>query len=309
MIRVAAAQTAPVFLDRAATTARVIEWLEKAASQDVHLLAFGETFLPGYPVWIDPTGGARFGDPGQKEAYRAYLDGAVRLDGPELAEIAAVSKATGVFAIVGAVERVGDSVYCSAIPVDPEQGVLAPHRKLKPTYEERLVWADGDGHGLRHHVVRGVRVTMLNCWENWMPQARHAVYAAGTDLHVAVWPGGPHNTKDITRFIALEGRAYVLSASALLRSSDIPDAFPLKSAMPADETFMRGGSAIAAPDGQWLVEPVVDEEQLVIATVDPAVVARERHNFDPVGHYSRPDVFDVRVDRTRRRAAVFSDGD
>jgi len=178
-----------------------------------------------------------------------------------------------------------------------------------PTYEERLVWGQGDGHGLRVHPVAGARVGGLNCWENWMPQARHALYAQGEELHVSVWPGNPRNTADITRFIALEGRVFSLAANGLLGLADIPTGFPLREELAASPvtTYCRGGSAVAAPDGSWLVEPVADEERLVIADLDLALLGRERQNFDPAGHYSRPDVFRVEVDRQRRAAAVFRD--
>lgn len=143
-----------------------------------------------------------------------------------------------------------------------------------------------------------------------MPQARHAMYAQGADLHVSVWPGSRRLTEDITRFIALEGRVFSLAASGLLSLDDVPSDFPLREALEAqpDTTYQTGGSAIAAPDGTWVVEPVDDDERLVIADIDVAMVRGERHNFDGTGHYSRPDVFDVRVDRRRREASMFSDG-
>lgn len=143
-----------------------------------------------------------------------------------------------------------------------------------------------------------------------MPQARHAMYAGGPDLHVSVWPGARRLTEDITRFIALEGRVYSLAVSGLLALEDVPSDFPLRDVLESqyESAIATGGSAIAAPDGTWIVEPVEHEERLVVADVDPAMVRRERQNFDPVGHYSRPDVFAVQVDRRRRDAASFVDG-
>src|SRR5262249_34939183 len=150
-------------------------------------------------------------DRDQKEAYRTYLEAAVHIDGPELRAIAAAARQHDVFVILGVAERAGPgsgSVHCTLVPIHPQCGVLAPHRKLVPTYEERLVWAPGDGYGLEAHEFDGVRIGALNCWENWMPQARHALYAAGVELHVALWPGAVRNTRDATRFIALEGRQF-----------------------------------------------------------------------------------------------------
>ncbi|QIS12819.1 carbon-nitrogen hydrolase family protein [Nocardia arthritidis] len=306
-MRIAAAQARPAWLDSTAGTKLVIEWLTRAAGQGVELVAFPETFLSGYPIWLAPLDGARFDDPVQKAAYAYYLDAAVELDGPQLATIRAAVGDLGVFCYLGITERVRGTVYCTLVAIDPVRGVVGAHRKLMPTYEERLVWGIGDGNGLRAHDFGGFRVSGLSCWENWMPQARHALYADGATLHISTWPGSVRNTRDITRFVALEGRVYSLAASAVLEYADVPTDFPLRAELLAlvEPAGYDGGSAIAGPDGRWLVEPVVGAEQLVVADIDPAEVARERQNFDPAGHYSRPDVFTVTVDRRRRNPAVF----
>lgn len=310
-MRIAAAQAHSVWLDSGQTTAKVVRWLEDAAAQGVELIAFPETFLSGYPFWLELTGGARFNDARQKQAYAAYLDAAVELEGPELAQIAEAARDLGVFVYLGTTERGADgargTVFCTLVAIDPSAGVVSAHRKLMPTYEERLVWGQGDGQGLRVHSVGEARVGGLNCWENWMPQARHAMYAQGEDLHVSVWPGNPRNIVDIARFIALEGRVFSLAANGLISLDDVPRGFPLYDELAAlDVTdYCRGGSAVVAPDGSWVVEPVADEERLIVADVDLARVREERQNFDPTGHYSRPDVFNVEVDRRRRRATQF----
>ncbi len=312
-MRVAAAQARPHWLDPAATTKKVLDWLQQAAEQDVRLIAFPETFLSGYPFWLELTGGARFNDARQKRAYAAYLQAAVEIDGPEIAQVTEAARDLGMFVYLGTTERATGSargtVFCTLVAIDPTAGVVSTHRKLMPTYEERLVWGQGDGHGLRVHRLGSMRVGGLNCWENWMPQARHALYSQGEELHVSVWPGNPRNTADITRFIALEGRVFSLAANGLISLSDVPADFPLRDELEEAgvEDYCRGGSAVAAPDGTWLVPPVPDEERLVVADLDLALVAQERHNFDPTGHYSRPDVFRTEVDRRRRDAAHFQD--
>jgi nitrilase len=309
-MRIGAAQTAPAWGDPTATAAVVVEWMGRAANAGVELVAFGETFLAGYPYWVARTDGARWDAADQKEAYAFYLDAAVRLDGPELALIREAATDLGVFVYVGIAERSasGGTVYATLVAVDPEAGVVSAHRKTMPTFEERMVWGIGDGHGLRVHDVGRVRVGGLNCWENWVPVVRHSLYAQGIDLHVAVWPGSTRLTEDITRFIAKEGRCYVLSAGAILRDTDVATAFPLKEAsFDRPEMAYNGGSAIAAPDGSWLVAPVAGEERLVIADIDVATVRGERQNFDPAGHYFRSDVFSVTVNRRRLEPGTFTE--
>lgn len=312
-MRVAAAQASSVWLDKDATTTKVLALLTEAAAGDVELLAFPETFLSGYPFWVERTDGARFNSEQQKASYAAYLEAAVEIDGSQLRAITEAVRDLGIFTYLGVTERgsgpARGTVYCTLVAIDPARGIVGTHRKLMPTYEERLVWGAGDGHGLRVHPVGDARVGGLNCWENWMPQARHALYAGGEDLHVSVWPGSPRHTRDLARFIALEGRVFSLAACGLLRLDAVPGDFPMRELLgeAAEHDYYDGGSAIAGPAGDWLVEPVVGEERLVVANLDLAAVRRERQNFDPTGHYSRPDVFEVRVNRRRLSAAVFQD--
>jgi len=171
-----------------------------------------------------------------------------------------------------------------------------------PTYEGRLTWSPGDGHGLRVHRLGPFTVGGLNCWENWMPLPRAALYAQGEDLHVAIWPGGVHNTHDLTRILAREGRSYVLLVCGLMRPSDFPADTPYLDQILVDSPpfFANGGSCESAPDGSWVVEPVVEQEPLIVTTLDHGLVREERRNFDPVGHYSRPDVTQLIVNRVRQ---------
>lgn len=315
VMRIAAAQVHAAWLDTPRTTYIVTDWLGRAAAEGVELVAFGETFLGGYPLWLSKTDGARFDDADQKRAYAAYLDAAVELDGAEVATVIEAVRDHGVFTYLGSAERgVGTgrgTVYCTLLAIDPQRGLVSAHRKLMPTYEERLAWGNGDGHGLRvHDGPGGFRVGGLNCWENWMPLARTAMYAGGEDLHVAVWPGAVAITRDITRFVALEGRVFALSAGTLITSADIPSSFPLADAVRADmgDLGYDGGSCIAGPDGEWIVPPVAGIEGLVCADIDLARVREERQNFDPTGHYARPDVLRLEVSRRRLAAVEFDDG-
>jgi nitrilase len=310
-MRVGIAQDSPVFLDPRASTDRAIAWMSKAAKEGARLLCFGETWLPAYPFWLSQTGGSRFEDSDQKKAYARYLEAAIEEDGPELRRLAEASSDLKIALVMGFAERgrgtASGSVYASLSFIHPERGCAAPHRKLVPTYEERLAWCPGDGHGLRVHELDGVRVSALNCWENWMPQARHALYAQGAQLHVAIWPGSERLTRDITRFVAREGRLFCVSASGMMSREDVPDDYVLAPKL-EQGVYYDGGSCVAAPTGDWVAKPLVGEHALVLAELDMGRVSEERQNFDPTGHYARPDVFDVRVDRRRRAAAHFDGG-
>jgi nitrilase len=246
---------------------KVLARLEDAAAQDVELLAFSETFLSGYPFWLELTGGARFDNPAQKRAYGLPRGGSWRWTAPRSGRSPRRrgiwgSSSTSVPPSEGR-SRPAGTVFCTLVAIDPLAGVASTHRKLMPTCEERLVWGTGAGHGLPVHRYAGTRVGGLNCWENWMPQARHALYAQGEELHVSVWPGNPRNTADITRFVALVGRVFSHAANGLISLSDVPSDFPLYSEFQeAGVTdYCRSASAIAGPDGSWVVEPVVGEER------------------------------------------------
>lgn len=315
MLTICLAQLAPVWLNRAATLDKIVAAVHEAAGAGAGLIVFGETLLPGYPFWLDATGGARFNDPVQKDLFAHYHREAVSIERGDLAPLVAACRARGVHCVVGVLERPedrgGNSLYCSLVYIDAGGRVRNVHRKLQPTYEERLVWSPGDGHGLRVFDLSGFRMGGLNCWENWMPLPRAALYGLGETLHVAIWPGNARNTEVLTRFLAREGRSYCVSVSGLMRPADVPADVPHRQlivdnlgAVPAD-----GGSCLAAPDGSWLIEPVTGREALTYAELDPREVVRERQNFDVAGHYSRPDVTRLTVDRRRQRTVDYRDGE
>jgi nitrilase len=313
LITVGLAQIAPIWLNRDATLAKIIDYIGRAAEQQCRFVTFGEALLPGYPFWLELTDGARFNSTIQKDIHAYYLQQAVQIEAGHLDDVCAAAAKHGIAVMLGCIERPldrgGYSAYCSRVYIGPDGTIGSVHRKLVPTHEERLSWAPGDGHGLRVHPLDSFTVGGLNCFENWMPLSRAALYGQGEDLHVALWPGSLRNTQDITRFIAKEGRCFTISISALMRREDFPADTPHLGRILADcpEWLADGGSCIAAPNGEWVIPPSVGSECLLVATLDRREVQRERQNLDQAGHYARPDVIRLVVDRRRQSVASFDD--
>jgi nitrilase len=312
-LKVALAQSSPVWLDKGATIEKVKSFISQAGEAECDLVAFGEGLLPGYPFWLSMTNGSEFNSRIQKEIHSHYARNAIQIERGDLDEICTLAKEKQLAVYLGIIERAvdrgGHSLYCSLVYINKEGKILSVHRKLQPTYEERLTWSPGDGHGLQVHSLKEFRVGGLNCWENWMPLSRMALYGLGENLHVATWPGSDENTSDITRFIAKESRSFVISVSGLMRIEDFPKETPhLKTILQnATPVIANGGSCIAGPDGEWIVAPVIDTEGLIISTLDINRVYEERQNFDSVGHYSRPDVTQLIVNRERQSVIKIKD--
>ena len=312
-LTVGLAQIAPVWLDRDATLAKVVDWIGEAADRDCELVVFGEALVPGYPFWVERTDGARFESELQKKFYSHYVRQSVSPADGDLDPVRRIARDRGIAVYLGVMERAtdrgGHSLYACMVFIDANGEIRSTHRKLMPTYDERLVWATGDGNGLRTHRLGPFTVGGLNCWENWLPLPRAALYAQGEDLHVAIWPGSLRNTGEITRFIAREGRSFVASVSGLMRRRDIPDGIPEVELLRevADDVMADGGSCLASPAGDWILEPETGNESLRVAELDHRVVLEERQSLDVVGHYARPDVTRLVVDRRRQSTAEFLD--
>lgn len=311
ILKVSLAQMAPVWLDRDRTLEKVCSYIEEAAAEGSELVVFGEALVPGYPFWVERTEGARFNSQLQKEMYAHYVEQGVQIDAGHLDQVCKIAKQKKIAVVLGTVERASDrgghSMYCTLVYIGNEGQVEHTHRKLMPTYDERLVWSIGDGNGLQVNKLKNFTVGALNCWENWMPLSRAALYGQGEDLHVAIWPGSERNTKDITRFIAQEARSFVISVSGLMRKSDIPKSVPHADQIIAksEDVLADGGSCLAGPDGNWIIEPQPNKEGLFTAEIDFRKVLEERQNFDPAGHYSRPDVTQLVVNRDRNSIVKF----
>ena len=305
-IKVGLAQISPVWLNKKNTISKIEDYINNAADQKCQLVVFGEALLPGYPFWVEFTEGAKFNTPIQKELFAYYMSQSIQPYSQDLESIRKLSKDKKIAIVLGSIERAADrgghSLYCSLVYINSAGEIQSVHRKLMPTYEERLVWSPGDGHGLRVHPLGPFTLGALNCWENWMPLPRATLYGLGEDLHIAIWPGSKRNTVDITRFIAQESRSYVISVSALMHKKNIREDLPHAELMLENcpDIMADGGSCLAAPDGTWIIEPVQNKEVLLTAEISHQHVKEERQNFDPSGHYSRPDVTELHVNRKRQ---------
>ncbi len=305
-IKVGMAQIAPAWLNKKANIKKIEASILEAADQSCDLVVFGEGILPGYPFWLSFTHSSAFENKAQKEIHAHYVDQSICIEEGDLDSITTLAKKENIAIYLGIIERPldrgGHSLYCSLVFIDKEGVIQSVHRKMRPTYEERLAWSAGDGHGLKTHPMELFRLGGLNCWENWMPLSRAALYGQGENVHVAVWPGNLRNTQDITRFIALESRSYVISVSGLFSKALIHESIPHYDLMRqlCPDIPDTGGSCIAAPDGTWLIEPIIQKEGLFCAELDIMKIYEERQNMDPAGHYSRPDVTQLNVNRARQ---------
>jgi nitrilase len=306
ILKIGMAQISPVWLNKEKTLDKVKSIIIEAGTKKCELIVFGEGFVSGYPFWLSLTNASEFNSTIQKELYAHYVNNSVQIENGDLNEVCKLAIENNIAIYLGIIERAknrgGHSLYCSLVYIDAKGKIKSVHRKLQPTYEERLVWAVGDGNGLQVHELKQFCVGGLNCWENWMPLVRTSLYGLGENLHIAVWPGSEHNTGDITKFIAKESRSFAVSVSSLMRIKDFPKETPHleKILKKSPKILANGGSCIAGPDGEWIVAPVTNKEGLIISTLDFNRVLEEHQNFDSVGHYSRPDVTKLTINRERQ---------
>jgi nitrilase len=299
----AVVQMASVPDDPLATAETAAARLRESASKGARLVVFPEALIGGYPK------GASFGapigmrKPEGREAFARYHAAAIDLDGPEVALLAEACAETGVFAVVGVIERDGATLYCTVLYFDGAKGLVGKHRKLMPTAGERLIWGFGDGSTMPVFKTDLGTIGAVICWENYMPALRMHMYHQGVSLYCAPTADDRDTWLPTMQHIALEGRAFVLTACQYItRTAYGPDHESALGDEP-DRVMMRGGSAIISPLGRVLAGPDFSGETILYAQIDPAEVMRAKFDFDVTGHYARPDVFELVVD-ARAKPAV-----
>lgn len=296
--RVAVVQATPVFLDREATVEKGCALIAAAAAQGARIIAFPEVWVSGYPVWMDNSPEAAYWDHRPaKEIFARLVASAIEVPGPEVARFGAAAKAANAYVVLGAHELGGSTVYCSQLFFGPDGALLGVHRKLMPTYQERMLWGQGDGCGLIVLDTPLGKLGGLICWEHWMPLARQALHQRGEAIHVASWPAVGEMHQVASRHYAFEGRAFVLAAGSVLRKRDLPTDLELLRVLPGgpEDFLQRGGSAIFGPDGAYLAGPVWEEESILVTEIDLQRTIEERMTLDVAGHYNRPDIFRFKV--------------
>ena len=305
-IRIAVVQAAPVFLDRAATIEKACRLIREAAAAGARLVVFPETFVPGYPFWawaIPPRENRLLA-----RLYGALLDQSVTVPDASTDALCRAARESGAYVVMGINERNAEasngSLYNTLIYIDPAGAILGKHRKLVPTAAERMIWAAGGGDTLDVYQTPLGKLGGLICWENYMPLARYALYAWGVEIMVTpTWDEGEPWLSTL-RHIAKEGRVYVLSPSIALRKDDIPDEWDFKDPYysSSPEWIKKGDSAVVDPDGHFIAGPVREREETLYADLDPREMRGPKWKLDVAGHYSRPDVFRLSINRARHPA-------
>jgi predicted amidohydrolase len=291
----AAVQWTPAVHDPGAGAARAADAIAEAAKEGARLIVFPEVFLNGYPYFT--------GLPGASPEFQAWLqalhDGSIDRNSDALQPVMDAAKKHGAYVVISANEKSGGTIYNTQFDIGPDGTILGSHRKLMPTLQERLVWGQGDGSDLTVYDTPLGKLGGLLCFEHHMAPARYALQSLGIQVHAAQWPGFPFITEIIdaaNRQTAFENGCFVISAREIMAQDRIETDMPPSECDPM-QYAMNGGSAIIGPDGQYLAGPVFGDECIVTAEIDLARITRTKAWFDGSGHYSRPDVFQLRWDR------------
>lgn len=318
---VAIVQEAPVFLNLEASVEKALTCIRSAASQGAQIVAFAECWLPGYPVWLDFSPEAALWDhKGAKALFRLLYENSVVRGDRHLAALQSLADDLNIFIVMGTHERDGNTLYNTSFTFSSGAAAPAPHRKLVPTYTERLVWGRGDGSTLAAVDTPWGKLGNLICWEHWMPLARAAMHNLRETIHVAQWPVVKDMHQVASRHYAFEGRCAVVAAGSIISKGDVMDGFhslsrpepeaeAMLAAMPGtpDDLIHSGGSAIIGADGAYVTEPVFDKPAIVLGTLDMSAVAEQAQTLDTDGHYSRPDVFELSVNTKPQPGVKFED--
>ncbi|MBI1767034.1 MAG: carbon-nitrogen hydrolase family protein [Bacteroidetes bacterium] len=306
-VNVAIGQYGSIHLDLELSLLKLEKIVNEAADRKVDFLAMGETWLSGYPAWLDhcPDIGRWDYEP-MKKVYLRLYESSITIPGKEFNVIASLAKKYSMTIAIGVNEKVNDgmgngTIYNSSLLINDSGELLNHHRKLMPTFTEKLLYGQGDAVGLISSNTPFGRVGGSICWEHWMPLCRQALHDSGEHIHVSLWPTVNEMHQVASRSYAFEGRCFVLAAGQILSAKDFPNELVLPDYLVKDpsQLVLRGGSCVIGPDGNFLVQPVFDKEQLITIELDLDSVYKERMTLDTSGHYQRRDIFDFEINRKR----------
>ncbi|MCI5082296.1 MAG: carbon-nitrogen hydrolase family protein [Saprospiraceae bacterium] len=307
-MKIAIVQHRPVYLDLAGTLAKAAKLIQQAANQGADIVAFGETFFTGYPAWLDHCPNVALWEHAPtKQVFQRMYDNGLSANGEAMQQLQQLAAQWSVRLLFGANEVVPEgpahgTIFNSIFMIDQNGSIMLHHRKLMPTYIEKLLYGLGDGHGLHAVNLPQGKIGALICWEHWMPLARQAMHETGEQLHFALWPA-VHNAHQLaSRHYAFEGRCIVVAVGQIMQASDIPEELeqPAHLAKAPDTYLLNGGSCVIGPDGKFILSPQFETEDIFYVDLPPLKeLIREKLNLDISGHYNRADIFKLRINKER----------
>lgn len=302
--QVAVVQAGSIPFDAEACIDKAVRLIGEAAGAGAKVILFPEAFIAGYPKGLNYglVVGAR--DAAGREEFRIYLEAAIEVPSPQTQRLGEAAAAYACFVVMGVIEREMGTCYCTALFFGPDGRLLGKHRKLMPTALERMIWGFGDGSSLTVVDSPYGRIGSVICWENYMPMLRMAMYSKNVALYCAPTADDRDTWLASMQHIALEGRCFVLTACQFIQKKDFPDTVRVSLGDSPDSVLMRGGSAIVSPLGKVIAGPYFGSETILTATLDLGEIGRGKFDFDVVGHYSRPDVFQLIVNEAPMKAVV-----
>ncbi|WNO07953.1 carbon-nitrogen hydrolase family protein [Teredinibacter sp. KSP-S5-2] len=310
MKKIAIIQEAPCVLDKQRTVKKAVEIIDSVAAQGAELVVFPEAFIPGYPAWIWRLRPGSDGSLCQRLHARLFQN-AIDLSSNDLTPLLTIAREKQVTVVCGINERDNtnsrSTIYNAVITIDAEGHIVNHHRKLMPTNPERMVWGFGDGYGLNVVDTPVGKIGSLICWENYMPLARYALYSQGVEIYIAPTYDSGDAWIGTMQHIAREGRCWVLCCGVALERKDLPENFPdLDRLYPVDEEWINpGDSLVVSPSGEIVAGPLTNQKGFIVLDIDVEQAAISRRALDVAGHYSRPDVFHLEVNKSRPSPTVF----
>ncbi|MDY0235041.1 MAG: carbon-nitrogen hydrolase family protein [Gudongella sp.] len=299
-IRIALAQVSPVIMNKDETIKKAIKIIENAGKEGSNLVVFPESFIPAYPRGFSYgfVVGSRTME-GRKD-WKKYYDNSVVVGTIDTELLCEAAKKASIYVSIGITERdaINSTLYCTNLIIDPDGNIISSHRKLKPTGTERCIWGEGNGSTLDAVTTPYGVMGSLICWENYMPLARFAMYEQGVSIYLAPTADSRDEWQSTVRHISLEGRCFVISCNQFVTKDMYPTDLNLYDELESQPDIMcRGGSCVIDPFGKYVVEPIWDKEDVVYCDLNLDMVALSRIDFDPAGHYNRPDVFEFNVNK------------